>query len=679
MRELWEQNRNSKEMLQILTEKDGFSLDMRDLTRLRQRFGLKMRESVGGFGNLGPQKPASAGARNEQSDSSASSGSGSEDESESESDEEGGQGVTSAVQYHHHHHQYQNQHDQHQQSHHYQQNQHQNYHGSVPSDHYGHQNNLPEMSVSPGWDMPGLELTPEEQARRDERIRQLAAESMEKWATKKRRRRTKAYAGLPADPPGPPRFPSETTLAEAKVILQLDNDAYQSLRTKFQHLCEKAGVIKKTIAGPEIWEALKEQLIRESMHLRAVMWDQENIEQKKLAIDVIACDVTKRMRTMNANSVITISEAKRILGLNPEQGRQLRAALFQILMEHKFTALTVEGEEKWNEMKQKWFMGDAFLHQFLNPPDAAYMDPEFPRKKKAIDTLARDVVRRYREDIGRKGRKPGEVPKPRAKRARKTTDDGPNKRQATAPTFKTPHRGPKKYVRKADRNAAATHTEARFLPPPLGDDEAGSAASSPAEALSPMADTPHMDNTDTALLLDADTPEPASHNQFADAQYVQGYVAATQSNNTPVFNQQHQQQSQQQHVSTHQHQAQQLPPPPPPPAPPAPSTTIGVYFRLHPSSPYFGGTTPSMWISMIHSRSINELRSVAVEKVSPGGMGVVCLAIEGIIKDTKTGTELPLPVNDDVELDAYLDHVVGQVGVGAPTFSVTIVPAVGGY
>jgi hypothetical protein len=52
----------------------------------------------------------------------------------------------------------------------------------------------------------------------------------------------------------------------------------------------------------------------------------------------------------------------------------------------------------------------------------------------------------------------------------------------------------------------------------------------------------------------------------------------------------------------------------------------------------------------------------------------VCAGIEGIIKDGKGGEMLPLPVHDDAELDAYLQHVHGMM---APTFNVTLVAAVG--
>ncbi|KAL9626526.1 MAG: hypothetical protein Q9164_007859, partial [Protoblastenia rupestris] len=66
-------------------------------------------------------------------------------------------------------------------------------------------------------------LSPQVLAKRKERFDKLQAESDQRWQEKKRRRRTRGWAGMPADPPGPPRFPSETTLDESKVFLSLDN------------------------------------------------------------------------------------------------------------------------------------------------------------------------------------------------------------------------------------------------------------------------------------------------------------------------------------------------------------------------------------------------------------------------------------------------------------------------
>ena len=90
--------------------------------------------------------------------------------------------------------------------------------------------------------------------------------------------------------------------------------------------------------------------------------------------------------------------------------------------------------------------------------------------------------------------------------------------------------------------------------------------------------------------------------------------------------------------------------------------TIAVFFRIHPGSTIQVGGQSSMWISTLSSRSIEHLRNTAVEKYP----GVICLGIEGIVKDGKGG-ELPLPVTDDVELETYLHHAQG-----APIFQVQL-------
>lgn len=72
-----------------------------------------------------------------------------------------------------------------------------------------------------------------------------------------------------------------------------------------------------------------------------------------------------------------------------------------------------------------------------------------------------------------------------------------------------------------------------------------------------------------------------------------------------------------------------------------------------------------MWISTISSRTLDEVRSAAVEKFTD----VVCVAVQGVIKDGKGG-ELVLAVHDDEQLEAYLAHVGGML---APTFAVQLV------
>ncbi len=90
---------------------------------------------------------------------------------------------------------------------------------------------------------------------------------------------------------------------QAKEILQLDAERYKEMRDRFKSICEEEDIVKKTVAGSDKWEAAKERLIMDSMHLRAVMYGNEKTELKRLAIDIVACDVTKRMRNADRGGV----------------------------------------------------------------------------------------------------------------------------------------------------------------------------------------------------------------------------------------------------------------------------------------------------------------------------------------------------------------------------------------
>ncbi|KAK3341476.1 hypothetical protein B0T25DRAFT_635629 [Lasiosphaeria hispida] len=607
VRELWERNLTQKEMLSVL-EAEGYELEARELVSLRTKHKMRLRETVGAFGGL---REKSTEDSEEETDSSASD-EGSEGEDEDDDDDGHDESTMSVDSY------------------------------AVAT---GHQ------SQSPAVPPPPVGLTPAQMARKEERRRALEAESRDRYATKKRRRRTKAYAGLPADPPGPPRFPSEMTLEESKTALQLENDAYKMVRQKFQSICEEAGVIKKTIAGPEKWEAIKNQLVRDSMHLRAVMWDQDNMDQKRLAIDIIACDVTKRMRV--ASSAMTIAQAKTILGLNPEQGREIRGSLYKILMEDQFTCRHEEGSEHWEELKGKWLAGSELLGRLAAPTGS---EEDQRRMTKAIDLLARDVMRRYRDDQNKKANKPPDdpdKPKPPPKRRGKAKPPatfgvvyGPTPSSGFAP-----EPNPKGKKQPGTKPATSTRRSQRGQPPPEPVLHTQSRLLPPSGIEQPQPDLSAMDAELGASLLLAS----GSQNPFVDDQYVQGYTAAH--SHTHVHN-------------VHDAQAAPIyhhqPPPPPPPPPPQPTTTIAVYFRLHPASTVFPSATP-MWISTLSARSIDVLRSTAVEKFTD----LLCMAIEGVIKDGKGG-ELPLPINDDAELETYLQHLQGM-GAGAPTFSVQLV------
>jgi hypothetical protein len=605
VRELWERNLTQKEMLRVLAE-EGYDINDRNLARLRTKHGLLLRVPVLPLRGQSADRGDSIDAEDHQ------------DDGEHGDHSEGGQEDIDGT-----------------------------------SDGHGMSGFSPADAQVQNETFEAFR-----QAYREERKRRLEAEYYERWAAKKRRRHTKPYAGLPADPPGPPRFPSETTLAEAKEILQLDAAAYRTVRDKFYAICENAGVVKKTLAGPEKWEALKDQLVRESMHLRAAMWDPTDMEQKKLAIDIIACDVTKRIRT--ANSAISLPEAKTILGLNPEQARELREAFCDILAKEKFTAKLEEGLEYFEALKQKWIAESELLSRVVA---SEHTDPDYRRKMKAINVICRNASNRYRDEKIRLS-KPQPDPKPVRQRV-------PKPKKATNPARKPPTQAVTSPARSRSSAAAVTpaqevaqaSAQASAQAPAQGapgDAPVETPAETPAPAPQPRKrGRPKGSKTKKALpltearLVLADAPEslagqesmgaqrgdntllaPQVHDSFLDGPYEQGYDVAAQQAKP----------------------GQQA----------APSGAIAVFFRLRPESAAMFPGIPTQWICPLSSPSIAEVRAAAVEKAP----GAVCLGVEGIIKDGKGG-ELPLPVSDEAELVTYLQHVQGY---GAPTFNVHIAP-----
>lgn len=241
------------------------------------------------------------------------------------------------------------------------------------------------------------EPIPEDIARkRKERHDQLQEESDQRWASKKRRRRTREYAGIAADPPGPPRFPSETTLAESMEFLNLDKKQYKAVRDHFQKICEEEEIVKKTLAGPDKWQAAKDRLVQEDPTLQAVFVG-ANSQAKELALDVICTDVTKRMRTTERR--MTIVDSKNALGLNPEQSRQIRNGFYQILQANHFTSKLETGHEHWQKLKDQWVETTPLLRDILA---SSQSDQDRDVKQKALEVLCRDVMKRLRDDYKRK-------------------------------------------------------------------------------------------------------------------------------------------------------------------------------------------------------------------------------------------------------------------------------------
>lgn len=238
------------------------------------------------------------------------------------------------------------------------------------------------------------------QQKRQQRLEKLQAESDERYASKKRRRRTRGWAGLPADPPGPPRFPSETTLDESKAYLHLDNERYRQLRDQFQSICEESGLLKKTVAGPEKWQAAKDRLAAENAHLNNEFYGPPNEfphEAKMLALDVVCTDVTKRMRTLERR--MTIAEAKNALQVNPEESRLIRNQFYDILKVDHFTSKLEAGDSHWVELKRDWVAQSPLLQRITAPPpEGLGLEQQYSERMKAIEVLCRDVMKRLRDD-----------------------------------------------------------------------------------------------------------------------------------------------------------------------------------------------------------------------------------------------------------------------------------------
>ncbi|KAK5121059.1 hypothetical protein LTR85_005543 [Meristemomyces frigidus] len=242
---------------------------------------------------------------------------------------------------------------------------------------------------------PVFNLSPEEEARRAEHLIRVQAESDEALANRKRRRRIRGYGHLPPDDPDmPPRYGSETTLDECKAFLHLSNDMYSTIRSDYELICRDMGIErKKTVMENGLWQASKDRLVRENMHLSAMMHPlQPDVERKAIAIDVICADVTKRMR--DSKKKLTVGEANNALGLNPTSSKELRRRYYEILERDQYTTRLACGDEHWAELRQQWFSTSPLLQQVVAEGD--------PHKMKCVDKLSRDATKRYNDDALKK-------------------------------------------------------------------------------------------------------------------------------------------------------------------------------------------------------------------------------------------------------------------------------------
>lgn len=216
---------------------------------------------------------------------------------------------------------------------------------------------------------------------------EFTEESEEPTQVKRRRRRIRGHAAQPPDAPGvPPRYKSETSLNECKAYLQLDNERYQTVRQQFTSICNQMDIQKKTKCEAGQWEAAKDRLIRENLHLNAVMHiPHPNPDEVSNALEVICSDVTKRIRVIN--TTVTIQDANNGLRLNPAESKRVRHVFYTLLDNDGYKTKTTYDNDRWEQMFQLWLTKDEALVRIQQQGIDA-------QKRKLLKVLTRDAMKR---------------------------------------------------------------------------------------------------------------------------------------------------------------------------------------------------------------------------------------------------------------------------------------------
>ena len=443
---------------------------------------------------------------------------------------------------------------------------------------------------------------------RSERLKRLYEESDELFANKKRRRRTRGWGGMGPDPVGPPRFPSELTLAEAQSSLQLSDDQYREVRKIFDDICEENNCFKKTIVGPEKWTQFKNTLVAASPHLQSRFWNSANDpatrEQKSLSLDVICSDVTKRRRV--ATKIVSIADYKNVLGINPEEGRELREVFYDILKAKSFTTKLEFGAENWENAKQQLVSTTPRLTELFSMGEA---DPEHDKKRQALEMVCRDVMKRLRDTRNKdQNGTTRKIPNHQTQR-RASSMQAPLTVGSHSQTQSTTVRGP--------------FPEGKIItpnrPPPRP----------------PASSTNVRVSPGTQLLASRALSTSRAHNAPISTSYdpleIDPSLLAAAAGNSTLPN-----------------YASFLDLPSPPPAP------VAIYIRPNPNSEIHH--QDKVWLGMLEGHILTELRRLIAGKWPHARVS----KIEGIEKAPSTGEEIRYLVEEDDELDAYLNHVQGR-------------------
>ncbi|KAK6077126.1 glycolate oxidase [Seiridium cupressi] len=588
VKELWERNMSQKEMLRVLTEEDGFHIKHRELMRVRTRNRWLLRTP-------NPDRLSTSEATPD---------------------------VTSDFEYRDS--------------------------DELQIDRVPRPQPAQSRQIESPPDRPSAEVT----VKRRDWQQEPEMQPVEQWDHRKRRRCTRVAPGQLAGTPGQPRFPSETTIDESRVILELDTKLYQEVRAYFARICDEEGLSKKTAAGPDKWEGAKGRLIQEIPHLQSVVWvNKENVERKKLALDVICTDITKRMRSLEHK--LTISDAKNILGINPEEYRIIRQDFANVLKRDHATSKTEAGLEHWGEMKEMWQASSAVLQRILTTGET---DPIHTEKLRAADIVARDVMKRLRDGQS-KQQQPHKkqtllAPKPSVLRsdaesrlkgddldiqAANTADDDDQQTPTNNGFVPSP---PMQYPRASTPIVVNSHhASSRQL-------DHGTPHIQRQDHLQPLRQTlQHHQALRNALPDDSVLPHDPSHHQqpslLPDSVLGSGLAIDPQIDGTiPIILDGHGQPLDTQHAHSPFPLSQDLSPnitqsshsyvQHPYGSQTSPRPPVAVYLRLHPSSAMT--MAPSIWIATLAARTLEELQQVAVKDFA----GSVCGRVEGILGEGMT-------------------------------------------
>ena len=483
-------------------------------------------------------------------------------------------------------------------------------------------------------------------AKRQERQARLMAESEERLKSRTRRRRTRRWAGLPPDEGLGPRFPSELTLAESVVELNLDKPQYRKVRQEFERICRTHNVIKKTICGPEKWTEVKNKLISNFPQLQTVFWGPEagflGQTRKPMALDVICMDVTKRLRTHGQH--ISIADAKNTLSLTPEEGREVRAAFDAILRADFFTGKLDSTKEHWEEPKDQWINDSIQLRLALSLGQA---DLAYQSKVKAIESIARDVQKRNRD------RQTKEVfPREGVETQILLQENAIDRTSLNAAlgASKTSHP-----VNEIRRQGQSQGTNARQVQSPGGVvlQDLGVLVDTPP----PIARMTGLDPMST-LASQALAQGTPTHMQSRDYTGMQIDPSLLEAASLPIERQQQQREEQTEYNNNHdiftqlQHANSS----------PTTRSAKSVYFRLSPASLLRFPSVPKLWLDTLPARThdVNDVRAMAVQKLGLEGIATV-QRVEGL---TSGEGAQRWEIGEDDELEAYLLHV----GTGKATF-----------